>query len=77
MRSFPRHITCSTRGIYKDNHETIRFFWEAMSSFTPDQRRNFIRCGTSPFDANVVTRVLVLGLQICLGKIQITARRVA
>lgn len=29
--------------MYSASHEVIRFFWEVMATFTPEQKRNFLR----------------------------------
>lgn len=38
-----RNSEYDARGFYSPDHAVIKHFWEVMETFTPDQRRNFIR----------------------------------
>ena len=48
-----------SRGFYTWEHPTIRFFWDVMASFSPEQKRNFVRCVAWVADGRVRTSACV------------------
>lgn len=38
-----RNSAYDSRGIFHDDHPTIRWFWQCMESLSPEQKRNFVR----------------------------------
>ena len=65
-----RNTDYDSRKFYSPDHPTIRFFWEALSGFSPAERRAFLRfaCGRSrmPHDSVQPGTVNGRGLDIQL-----------
>ena len=39
-----RNTDYDSRGFYSWEHANIRAFWDVLASFSPEQKRNFVRC---------------------------------